>query len=115
MVPPVVLVGIGQLAGCNGAIRSAVPFRCFASRTSLPRLHRPDLLELCIEISSSPTISIFFSRTSPKVIIIIEQLLASRIINARDKLGVEEKVAADKKILVLISSCRVGNLKAGGK
>lgn len=33
MVPPVVLVGIGQLAGCNGAIRSAVPFRCLASRT----------------------------------------------------------------------------------
>jgi len=66
VVPPVVLVGIGQLAGCNGAIRSAVPFRCFASRTSLPRLHRPDLLELCIEISSSSTISIFFTHTSSK-------------------------------------------------
>lgn len=35
VVPPAVFVGIGQLAGCNGAIRSAVPFRCFASRTSL--------------------------------------------------------------------------------
>lgn len=32
-VVPAVFVGIGQLAGCNGAIRSAVPFRCFASRT----------------------------------------------------------------------------------
>lgn len=32
-VVPAVFVGIGQLAGCNGAIRSAVPFRCFALRT----------------------------------------------------------------------------------
>lgn len=32
-VVPAVFVGIGQLVGCNGAIRSAVPFRCFALRT----------------------------------------------------------------------------------
>lgn len=108
MVSPVVLVGIGQLAGCNGAIRSAVPFRCFASRTFLPRLRRPDLLELCIEISSSPTISIFFIRTSLRVII-ADKLLASCIINARDELDVKRKeIRVDvKKALVLISSYRV--------
>lgn len=113
MVPPVVLVGIGQLAGCNGAIRSAVPFRCFASRTSFPRLHRPDLLELCIEISSSLTISMCFIRTSSKVIM-IEKLLASYIMYARDKLGVKE-MDADEKALILISSYRVENSKVERK
>lgn len=111
VVPPVVLVGIGQLAGCNGAIRSAVPFRCFASRTSLPRLHRPDLLELCIEISSSPTISISFTRYKFKSHYNREVLSIVRI-SITWWIRCKKTIDVDERVLVLISSYRVGNSKA---